>query len=479
MNIRINLTVALFLLCSVTVAAKDSIPLNAVNRAGEVIDAAIEAYGGSERLAGIKTVLRESDFKTWATNQSLTPGPPWDQSVQKNFAAVDFENKIFIGRQEGSQGGFEFKTAQIIKGEQGWNLDYRSGTVTDQPSPDFNNAAGPLIRVTAPLLVKQLQERRHTSYWLGEVKLDGRPHDIITLVMEAGPALSLYFDRDSHMLSRSERVLPPFGQVDYRFAQYHKIDGIPFAASFQLFVNDEPNLDIKYSRTMVNQNLEPYAEISDTLKALEGVAQPTEVELAEIAPGVYLIGAAGTYALFVEMDDHILAVGGTAGVPERIKKLRDSGQNKPIKYAVLTHHHNDHLLAVPAWDEEGAVLFTVKANEKVVREQASDGSVLDLQFIKDKHVFEGGQRVEIHNIGPTPHAQDLLVAYLPEHGLLFEADHFPNPLNGQIIPAQPVTVRLAAVIDELGLKVTHIVGAHSSRVATIDDLRQSLASKAK
>ena len=146
-------------------------------------------------------------------------------------------------------GGFDFDGSQIIKGDEGWQVDYRAGTVTPIAEPDFNTTAGPFIRVTAPLLVKQLQNRRQTSHWLGEVEFEGRPHDVITLVMEVGPALSLYFDKETHLLSRSERVLPPFGQVDYRFTDYETVDGIPFSKTFKLFVNDEPNIYIDIKST--------------------------------------------------------------------------------------------------------------------------------------------------------------------------------------------------------------------------------------
>jgi hypothetical protein len=57
---------------------------------------------------------------------------------------------------------------------------------------------------------------------------------------------------------------------------------------------------------------------------------------------------------------------------------------------------------------------------------------------------------------------------------LFEADHFPNPINGYMQPAQPVTKHLARMIDKLGLNVKTIVGAHSPRIASIDDLRKAL-----
>jgi len=462
------------------VLAEDTVPLEAVNQAHAIIDEVTEAYGGAEAIDGLNSVTRKATFTTWATNQSLRPGPPWDEGSQKNFAAVDFEQALFVGKQKGSNGGFDFSNMQVVKGEKGWNVDHRGRTVTRAANPDFDTSAGPFIRVTAPLLVKQLRERRHTAHWLGEVDFDGRPHDIVTLVMETGPALSLYFDQDTRLLSRSERVLPPFGQVDYRFGDYREVAGIPFAHEFRLYANGEPNLVIHHESIEVNQPVAPYAALPEDYERVEGVAQPTEVVVEEFEEGVFLVGANGTYALFVELAEEVLAVGATAGIAERIAALREAGVDKPIRHAVLTHHHNDHLVGVKDYEAIGATVWTVPQNESVVRAAAQDGAALDLAFVEGRHVFGSGDRhVEILELGPTPHVAQLLVAWLPAEGILFEADHFPNPPSGRMPPAQPVTRALAAAIEERGLDVQRIVGAHSPRVATLGDLRASLARAAE
>ncbi len=468
---------ASLLLASTITVAEDTLPLKAVNRANEVIDAALEAYGGAEAIANLNTLAQKRHFTTFATNQSRIPGPPWDQNEQANFSAVDFENRVFVGKNRGSGGGNNFDGSQIIKGDEGWQVSYRAGTVTPIAEPDFDTTVGPLVRVTAPLLVKQLQERRQTSHWLGEAEFNGRPHDVITLVMKVGPALSLYFDKETHLLSRSERVLAPFGQVDYRFTNYESVDGIPFSKAFKLYVNDEPNIYIDNQTTVVNQPIDKYAALPTNLEMVEvAPPAPNEVVVKEVKKGVFLVGAGTTYAMFVEMDDHLIAVGGTAGIPDRIKAVREVVKDKPIKYGVMTHHHNDHVLGVPAYEAEGAVVLTVEQHEAVVRAAATDADALALQFVEDKYVFDDGNRkLEIVDIGPTPHVEHLLVAYLPEEGVLFEADHFANPTNGRMQPAQPVTRHLANAIDKLGMKVKTIVGSHSPRIASIDDLNQSLA----
>lgn len=456
------------------VAGEKSLPLQSVNKANEVIDAAIEAYGGEKALDALHSVAQKQHFTTFATGQSRKPGPPWDQAEAKNFSAIDLENDIFVSRSKGEGGGFVFENGTIINGEDSWQLDYRGGTAAPLAEPDFDTQSGPFIRVTAPLLIKQLQARRQTSHWLGEVEVDGRPHDVITLVMEVGPGLALYFDRDSHMLTHMERVLPPFGQVEYSFLDYEKIDGIPFSQKFKLHVNGEPNLKLDVLDTQVNQPLDVYAQLPDSLEQVAAV-RPDEFGSQEIDEGVFLIGGNNTYTLFVEMDDHMVAIGGTQIVPDAIEEMRKHVVDKPVRYGVLTHHHSDHVPGAAAYAKEGATIVTFRENEAVVREAAGDENA-KLQFVEDRLTLSDGSRtVELYDIGPTPHAENILIAYLPDEGIIFEADHFPQPTNGVIPPAVPVTVAFARALERLDLDYGKLVGAHSPRVAGPGDVATALS----
>ena len=61
-----------------------------------VIDAAIEAHGGAERLGAIETVVVEADTRAWLVNQSKGTEAPWDQTVAKLYNAVDLKNERFV-----------------------------------------------------------------------------------------------------------------------------------------------------------------------------------------------------------------------------------------------------------------------------------------------------------------------------------------------------------------------------------------------
>jgi glyoxylase-like metal-dependent hydrolase (beta-lactamase superfamily II) len=174
------------------------------------------------------------------------------------------------------------------------------------------------------------------------------------------------------------------------------------------------------------------------------------------------------------MADHVVAVEGTTVVPDAIKELRKQVPDKPIRFGVLTHHHSDHVPGAAAYAQEGATIVTFRENEAVVREAAGDPAA-KLQFVEQRMSLSDGSRtVELYDIGPTPHAEHILIAYLPAEGIIFEADHFPQPANGDIPPAVPATAAFAAALDKLDLKYSKLVGAHSPRVGSPADLATAL-----
>jgi glyoxylase-like metal-dependent hydrolase (beta-lactamase superfamily II) len=82
--------------------------------------------------------------------------------------------------------------------------------------------------------------------------------------------------------------------------------------------------------------------------------------------------------------------------------------------------------------------------------------------------FGGGKRiigdetrtVEVHPL-PLPHADDLVVVYLPKEKLLIEADHI-SPRDGQVRPG-PRVDEFVPALDKLHLDVATIVGIHGDQ----------------
>ena len=88
-------------------------------------------------------------------------------------------------------------------------------------------------------------------------------------------------------------------------------------------------------------------------------------------------------------------------------------------------------------------------------------------FQDDKHV------VELYDVGPNPHANEMLVAYLPKEKILFQADMLNPNANGSIPIAQDTTVSFSEKLQQLGLQVEKIYGVHG-RAATPAELQASI-----
>ncbi len=447
---------------------------HSVEKARAVIDAAVQAYGGAETLSAMQSLVIEHKTVNIASGQSRGTTAPWDRNKASGMDAFNSADNIYVTRNVGYGGGFEFDNATILNGEEGFNLNYRAGTATPIQTPYFNNTTGPFIRVTPALLVQQLNTHARTAHYMGEAKVDGKPHDVVSFAMEVGPAISLYFDQNTHILNKSERVIPGFGLIEYRFDDYYEVAGIPFNRGFRLFLEGEPNMERELLNTKVNVSVDEFTRIDSSLARLESLA-PDAMSVRELAEGVHHIGGNGTYAMFVDMGEYIVAVGGTGGIPQRIEELRKS-VDKPIKYAVMTHHHNDHVLGVIPYADEGATLIAAEAHAQVMRDTAGEDRTLALETVgKRKKVFKGnGRKLEVIDIGPTEHTEHLLVAYLPKEGIVFEADHFAMPRTGPVPPAVTVTRSFARALKAKGIKADTIASAHSPRPGTMADLREAI-----
>ncbi len=468
------LSLALMGVLAASVAHAKNFTEHNTEKAKALIDAAVEAHGGDALMNDLQTLIVETSTTTYSVDQSRGTEAPWDTSTNESLDAIDLDKSIFVNKSKGEGGGFEFHNGTIINGDQSYNLNLRAGTVAGIAEPDYDTASGPFVRVTPALLLRTAKEREANAHYLGETNIDGVDYNIVGFSMTVGPAISLYFEKDTNLLRRSERVFPNFGLVEYRFDDYINKEGVIYNQSFTLYLNGDVNLEREVKSVRVNESLDQLIVVPETLVSIPE-QQPDPLSRQELDDGIWLIGGNGTYAMFVDMGEYIFAAGGAAGIPDRIDSLREVVGDKPVRYGMLTHHHFDHVLGVSAYEEEGATVITAAAHERIARRAANDGESLKVKLVEDSMVVEGGgKRVEIIDIGPTAHTEHLLVAWLPEQGILFEADHFAMPQAGPVPPAVTSTKSFAKAIAAKGLKVKHFVSAHSPRTGTPADLEEAL-----
>ena len=96
-----------------------------------------------------------------------------------------------------------------------------------------------------------------------------------------------------------------------------------------------------------------------------------------------------------------------------------------------------------------------------------------------KRVFtDGRQTVEILDIGPSPHAREMLVAYLPKEKLIFQGDLVNLPASGRFMPTtvNDTTLHFFDWLTKSGLDVTRVAAVHGPST-TLDDLRAAVEKK--
>jgi glyoxylase-like metal-dependent hydrolase (beta-lactamase superfamily II) len=179
-----------------------------------------------------------------------------------------------------------------------------------------------------------------------------------------------------------------------------------------------------------------------------GGGQPPAVTASseKLADGVYRI-TGGYNALAVEFADHIVLYEAgpqnEARAAANIAEAKRVIPNKPIRYGIISHHHFDHTSGLPATVAEGITIVTHENNKTFFERALSaprtlapdamtrSGKKPVVEGMRDRRVFQDATRtLEILEIKGLPHADGMLIAYLPKEKVIAFADmHNAAPVN--------------------------------------------------
>jgi glyoxylase-like metal-dependent hydrolase (beta-lactamase superfamily II) len=310
--------------------------------------------------------------------------------------------------------------------------------------------------------------------------------------------VAVYVDSSSHLVSKYELLLvdPLTGDdaSEIVFGDYRSVGKVRIPHSWnQRLAGDA------ISRFKLNAQINP--EISDASfaapagKFADVEAQPDVLEerVEKLADGVFVlhnIGDQNYNTLAIAMQDHIVVIeapGSSVGADRVIRQIKQIIPGKEIRYVVVTHHHSDHIGGLRSFIAEGATVILTHGNRGIVEAMAAAPQIDRLsknprkpQFLfveKGKRVLsDGSQTLELIDIGPNPHAREMLIAYLPQQRVVFQGDMFFIPPNGAPQgPPQASTVSFAKRIKELRLSVDRVAGVHG-RTATIAELEKAMKS---
>lgn len=501
-KLLLSATICVALLATPIVAQNGAHQPNASQRsyqqARRVLDDAIEAHGGLEALRGIKDFTLKEKGKIHARYQSPSAEPPFVTGTSEETLIVDTERGFVYDDLKTANSGFNNWARTIIKGNEGQNYDMWSRTVTPIANPSVNNFRGQMRRLP-PFVLLEALDRAQTLRWLGEDEIGGRKQKVISVIRPDNQQLSLSFDAQTNLLTRYGYLYadPVTGdsEIAQSYSGYRTVGKLKLPGSRVLYNSGGIIQEADY--TAIEINTKPAESVFEGPKDFEklaaGPANPPPPAVSKVAEDVYILNglAGGTHnVMFIAFNDHILVL----EAPEQIlynsnsvqalTKIKETVPGKPIKYLVLTHHHSDHAGGFREYVAEGATIVTTANTKTFLDKAVTDSSLLPkssnrnkltVETIQNKkRVFQDDKHVvEIYDIGPNPHANEILVAYLPKEKILFQADLLNAAPNGTIPIAQDATISFSERLQQLGLQVEKIYGVHG-RAVTPEELRTSI-----
>ena len=433
---------------------------------------------------GLKTIRFAGNGTGAIFGQAHVAGTPWPKINYSSFSrSLDYENAAMrqdfaLSRAEPNGGGAaplmgtgEQRATAMLQGNWAWNMV--------GPAP----VASPVAldgRVhdlwTSPHgVLKAAMKNKATAITRS---VDGKTYTALSFTEPGRFAATAYVNADG-MVERvdSRQSNPVMGDTDAvtTYSGYKDFAGVKFPSRIRQSMGGSDILDINVSEVEPN--------VAAGVAAPELVRQFAErVASEKAAEGVWFLAGGSHNSVLIEMKDYTVLVeaplydGRAAAV---IAEARRLVPNKPVRYAINSHHHFDHAGGLRTAVAEGITLITsasakpwfdkVMANANRINPDAltQSGKSATIQGVSGKSVLSDGSRlIEITEITGSVHAQGFLMVYLPAEKFLIQADAYTPAAPNTPVPAQPNGnhVTLVQNIELNNLAVDRILPLHGRMV---------------
>ncbi len=497
---KIAFRFALFIALAATAASGQTKELTAseasYREARRVLDAGLAAYGGLDTLRAIENFTIRHEGHTVHRNQSRRTDAPYERTPLSGMLIVEPRRGRLYHDNKGSYpGGFNWHWGLMTNGKEAARVTYLERRINSTAALPPQVLRGRLRWLPHNLLISA-HERAVQLRSLGRANFDRRPHDVLTYATEEGMQLTVYLDARTHLVSKFELLGndPYFGDSvqEIIFPGHRAVERFQVPTARVTRVMGEVVEEIPYTEVSFNKT---YGD--EQFKAPAGFVAPAAAPaenppVNRLAENVYMIRGGGYNVLAVGFKDHVMVVetpGNDNTSREIIARIKELMPGKPIRYAAVTHHHDDHAGGIRTYIAEGATVITTPGLRPFFERVAAARNFtlnpdtlartprpLALETLQNgKRVFtDGAQTVELYDIGSGPHMDEMIVAYLPKEKIIFQGDLLNRPEDGHAVPGNATTAHFAGWLKKSGLAVERIVGVHGP-VATPEDLHKAIA----
>ena len=479
------------LVLALSAAAAGPAVLESQRRAQAVVEAALKAHGG-ERLGGKLHVVYRAEQIT--EGQSLAALAPFEGYPFEVEIALDPSAGLVLARTEGAiSGDFLFPTRTVLRQGKGFFLDPKLNLYEDASSDPWV--------LDRYLPHRALQQALRNAASLRHLGSDGGRERVS---YAAGNQLTtLAIDARTRLLAGHEQVASfgifGDGVRETAFSDYRSDAGFAVPATITARSHNAVHGVVENRYRLERAAGEP-ALAPGALDLPAGAAKgdyswrPAQ-RVEALAPGVHLLrnltsttGQWSYNVLAVEFADHLLVAEAplSSGVTEQVlAKLREVAPGKPVRYLVQSHHHSDHLGGIRGYIAEGATLVLTPSSAALVERIAAAhptlapdrlarsprAPVIERVPARGSRAFKDArQEAVVFEVGPNPHSPEMLVVWLPAHGVLYQADF----VNDGEYPVNATTRSFAAWLRDKGLDVRTLASLHG-RTLDADGVKRLLA----
>lgn len=464
-------------------------------RASDIVARAVSALGGWERLRSLKALSLDFEADVVATFQGVNPKSPHRKLARTGNLTFNIDDERLATRTETVWPNFTSKAHSLYREGKTYDVDENSRTYRSRNDKEVLEAWK--FRL-APVLLKNLSNRPMSLRYEGTQEIDGRKYEAVSAPMGDGQVYRFYFSPETYLLEIVENLhySSDFGDILVRrvFSDPQIVDGITLPTQVKMAYNGNEIFNYKLKNLAFGPKVKlQLVELPEGFQQAKTNQAGSEMQTRSIAEHVYLIEnlAGRDYnVMFADLGEFLIVFEAPIDLWASniaMAEIRKVFPEKPIRFVMVTHFHDDHAAGVRTYMAQGISVITTPGNrahfETVARLKHSfhaENNLLTVaepkfEIVKNRfHEIKGNNlTVQFLDLGPNAHVDENIVAYIPDRGILFQGDFFRVPPDR----TRPERLRDEGVaflnsIKEKNLTFNQLVGAHGP-IGSIEDLERA------
>ena len=277
---------------------------------------------------------------------------------------------------------------------------------------------------------------------------------------------------------------------EFRYTEYKDFGGIRFPALVHVHTSDPTfnpghnSMEIRITDVKANVPVPPMP-VPDAVRT--ATVPPVRATSQTLGEGVWLIAGGSHNSVAVEFKDFVTVIEAPLNEERSLAVIAEVNKlvpTKAIRFIVNTHHHFDHSGGLRTYVSQGAIVAATPANLEYYRTTmfyplsrtlqpdrlatfvpmfSPTRRPIPMEPVNQLYVISDGSRtLELHPVMMrNPHAEGMLMAYLPTEKILVNADLYSPPApNAPAAKPNPAMTSLMNNIGRLKLDVAQHVPIH-------------------